>query len=628
MDTASKFEAIRQKLKDQISTPVSQATPSPVLEHYRNNQLYTFGLNEKGEEDVGLFIRSRSRIVRPVETDSIGSILAQTVSRCTSDWMNARKVISFRKESMTGSLRHICVKENQWNDAMIIIQMFYSDQSKKDELVYILNDYATDMAEEFSVASIYVQFTDTLYEARNTDPYDLVYYKHDLIEPLDVFDFRRSPGSFFQPNMYTVPILYNMVRDMLTSNEQSPYLLDICCGTGTIGIYCSSEYEKIIGLDCSVPAIRDAKENAKLNKISHKTEHLVGNAEDIMPDIAKKYETDVIDAVVNPPRRGLYPPVITAINSCKGLSTLIYVSCNIDSLLRDLKELNYTKVLDIKLLDQFPNTDHCEVIISLSFKPLHFHCKHQTETVTGLRPRQEDRFLNRVTDTGNFYGVFDGTVGDFASEYVMEHIWENFDSTTEDVDKAMKTMYSETDRKLLLECDRLRINYAASTSVTCYLRGNTLTVGYLADSRALLIYEDSYVELNGIHKPDMPEELERIKSMDGSLTYLHGGKPFIRGGDFHRRTDRPMQLNYSRAFGGKDLKPYGLSAVPDIKEFPISKNKTPMCMIIASDGLWDFVKDEEVARISRNQEVNPKVFIDTALIYGSADNITVTVVTF
>lgn len=65
----------------------------------------------------------------------------------------------------------------------------------------------------------------------------------------------------------------------------------------------------------------------------------------------------------------------------------------------------------------------------------------------------------------------------------------------------------------------------------------------------------------------------RVQS-GGSLAYLHGGKPFIRGGDFTERQargERPMQLNYSRAFGGKDLKPYGLLAVPDIAQHQITK---------------------------------------------------------
>ena len=96
--------------------------------------------------------------------------------------------------------------------------------------------------------------------------------------------------------------------------------------------------------------------------------------------------------------------------------------------------------------------------------------------------------------------------------------------------------------------------------------------GHVGDSRAALgrVGSDGKLVCNFLtrdHKPNQTEELQRIERSGGSLTYLHGGKPFIRGGDFTERQrmgDRPMQLNYSRAFGGKDLKMYGLSCQPDI----------------------------------------------------------------
>jgi len=93
--------------------------------------------------------------------------------------------------------------------------------------------------------------------------------------------------------------------------------------------------------------------------------------------------------------------------------------------------------------------------------------------------------------------------------------------------------------------------------------GDLMTVAHLGDSRVALGRPGPGGALGGVfltkdHKPDLPDELRRIEASGGSLTYLHGGKPFLRGGDFADRQaigDRPMQLNYSRAFGGKDLKP-------------------------------------------------------------------------
>lgn len=107
----------------------------------------------------------------------------------------------------------------------------------------------------------------------------------------------------------------------------------------------------------------------------------------------------------------------------------------------------------------------------------------------------------------------------------------------------------------------------------------------------------------------------------GCLTYLHGGKPFIRGGDFTQRQalgERPMQLNYSRAFGGKDLKQcavpraplpaipstahprlrrapcsYGLTVEPDVTSMLVQPKHR--MLLLASDGVWDVLSPEEAA---------------------------------
>lgn len=147
----------------------------------------------------------------------------------------------------------------------------------------------------------------------------------------------------------------------------------------------------------------------------------------------------------------------------------------------------------------------------------------------------------------------------------------------------------------------------------------------------------------------------------GSLAYLHGGKPFIRGGDFTARQakgDRPMQLNYSRAFGGKDLKMFGLISTPDVLQLQLTKaDKCVLArplspcvavrslaptlslppprrlLIIASDGLWD-VSTADVAvrrawesvRVGRDPAVD---LTDWALaqhdLKGTIDNVTVIV---
>lgn len=290
-------------------------------------------------------------------------------------------------------------------------------------------------------------------------------------------------------------------------------------------------------------------------------------------------------------------------------------------------------------------------------------------TKVGKRKKQEDRcvIVPRVFDKDDvlFLGVFDGTVGDYASEFVHHAVADavcgskSFKEAVGSVapgermgflrpqvvyrmEAALNAGYEHTDKALLAFCAEKRIDYSACTSVTCVVAGDLLSVAHLGDSKAVLGREGAGGLIGGRyltndHKPDQIEERRRIERAGGSLAYLHGGKPFIRGGDFTERQargERPMQLNYSRAFGGKDLKCYGLSADPDIIQIQLTK--ADKLLVIASDGLWDVATADDAARMAWDAYSagrDPSLELtDWALAQhdarGSIDNVTVIVAVF
>jgi protein phosphatase len=142
------------------------------------------------------------------------------------------------------------------------------------------------------------------------------------------------------------------------------------------------------------------------------------------------------------------------------------------------------------------------------------------------------------------------------------------------------------------------------------------------------------------HKPDTAPERERIEQSGGSVEYLHNhnNKPFIRGGDFTMRKalgEQPMQLQYSRAFGGKDLKMFGLSSVPDVRVLPIKPNTR--WLILATDGLWDVCNAQQavvVAHQARAANASPAESLVRAALQEqerrqvNADNVTAVCVYF
>jgi protein phosphatase len=236
----------------------------------------------------------------------------------------------------------------------------------------------------------------------------------------------------------------------------------------------------------------------------------------------------------------------------------------------------------------------------------------------GNRPTQEDRYVIADLDDngGIMMGVFDGTVGDFASEYahrlVLDNLlsslsWKEFliSNSTHALRSAVMEMYLKTDQQILNLCKEEGKHYASTTAVIVIMINNRLVVSHVGDSRVCLVHkvgENCWGEFLTVdHRPDMPTERTRIESNGGSVVYLqnHNAKPFIRGGDFTVRKvqgDQPMQLQYSRALGGKDLKNFGLSCEPDISIFNLETSASAMGLVLATDGLWDALSPAIVAQ--------------------------------
>ena len=173
------------------------------------------------------------------------------------------------------------------------------------------------------------------------------------------FNFLVSDKAFFQVNTKMAFKLYKKVEDIITK-DKTKTLLDLYCGTGTIGIFLSKHFKKVIGIEISEKAVMDAKENTKNNNIEN-CKFYVGNL-----DNGLKEKADII--VVDPPRKGLSQKTIKDILDVEP-EEIIYVSCDPMTLARDINLFKdgYT-VEEIIPLDLFPHTYHVESITKLKRK--------------------------------------------------------------------------------------------------------------------------------------------------------------------------------------------------------------------------------------------------------------------
>ena len=179
-----------------------------------------------------------------------------------------------------------------------------------------------------------------------------VYGDKYLIDYIDDYKFTIYPDSFYQVNKEGMINIYNKALEY-TSNSNT--LLDLYCGTGTIGIWMNKKYKKILGVDINSDSIKNANINKELNNLN--------NIEFICDD-AKNIKGKFDSIIVDPPRSGLSNEVIDYLNNSKS-NKIIYISCNPNTLKRDVDLLINYELKDISYTNMFPRTKHLECICIL-----------------------------------------------------------------------------------------------------------------------------------------------------------------------------------------------------------------------------------------------------------------------
>lgn len=211
----------------------------------------------------------------------------------------------------------------------------------------------------------YTKYRKYLGEALRSEHRPFTILENHITEKLGTNTYHISPRSFFQVNTEQAEVLYDTVREFLLAGTPQPDLvLDMYCGTGSIGLHVARDVQTLIGIESNADAIADARENARINHIKNATFH-ASPAEDFDTSILLGKTPDAV--IIDPPRRGCDKRLLAkliAINPEK----IIYVSCDPATLSRDLAVLaaGGYEVKAIRPVDMFPWTGHIETVVLMS----------------------------------------------------------------------------------------------------------------------------------------------------------------------------------------------------------------------------------------------------------------------
>jgi len=187
-----------------------------------------------------------------------------------------------------------------------------------------------------------------------------IYGENYFIDKINDYLFKVSYNSFFQINPFICSKLFNLIEEY---TKDSNKVLDLYCGVGTLSIVSSINATSVLGVEIVDNAIIDANLNKNFNRRSN-LEFICADTKDILNKITNEFDTIILD----PPRSGVVKSVIDKIINVKP-NKIIYVSCDPNTLARDLKLLEDTYLIDdFKLLDMFPETEHVESFVVLNLK--------------------------------------------------------------------------------------------------------------------------------------------------------------------------------------------------------------------------------------------------------------------
>ena len=174
-------------------------------------------------------------------------------------------------------------------------------------------------------------------------------------------EFRVASPSFFQVNVWQAARLAELVKDALrlTGDE---VVVDAYAGVGTFAVLLAPYARKVIAVEESTAAVADAAGNAA----NHPGVELVtGKVEDVLPHLDVAPDAVILD----PSRSGCQPVVLETLVSLRP-PRVAYVSCNPESLARDLRVLSRAYIVEsVQPVDMFPQTHHVECVVTLAAKP-------------------------------------------------------------------------------------------------------------------------------------------------------------------------------------------------------------------------------------------------------------------
>ncbi|MBQ4259091.1 MAG: 23S rRNA (uracil(1939)-C(5))-methyltransferase RlmD [Lachnospiraceae bacterium] len=326
--------------------------------HYRNKVHAVFGMDAKHHVISGTYEEKTHRIV-PITTCMIENQKADQIIGTVRELLPSFKIRPYNEDTGYGLLRHVMVRVGHATGQIMVVLVLSSPimPSKNNFVKALLSVHP-------EITTVVVNVNDKRTSMVLGDKEQVLYGKGYIEDVLCGKTFRISPKSFYQVNPVQTEKLYGKAMEYagLTGRET---VLDAYCGTGTIGMIAADNAKNVIGVELNKDAVWDAVQNAKRNEIAN-IRFYQNDAGKFLVEMAQQgAKLDVL--LMDPPRSGSDEAFLKSVSQIKP-EKIVYISCEPDTLVRDLKILtkNGFQVRKCVAVDMFPFTESLEAVCLLT----------------------------------------------------------------------------------------------------------------------------------------------------------------------------------------------------------------------------------------------------------------------
>lgn len=336
--------------------------PEPIIgmenpQHYRNKVHAAFGEDRKHNAISGIYEAGSHRIV-PVDSCLIEDEKADEIIVSIRGLLKSFKIRPYNEDTGYGLLRHVLIRIGHVTGQIMVVLVLSSPvMPSKNNFVKALRKLHPE------ITTIVVNVNNRKTSMVLGDKEQVIYGKGYIEDVLCGKTFRISPKSFYQVNPVQTEKLYNKALEY-ADLKGTEVVVDAYCGTGTIGMIASDKAKQVIGVELNADAVKDARINAKNNGIKN-IQFYQNDAGKFLVEMAEQNaKVDVV--LMDPPRAGSDEAFLSSVVKMAP-EKVVYISCNPETLVRDLKYLTKRgyKVVKGVGCDMFPFTEHCETIVLL-----------------------------------------------------------------------------------------------------------------------------------------------------------------------------------------------------------------------------------------------------------------------